>query len=589
MLLVLMSAGCTAPGASACVTDDDGHSVVQQWIEVTLQAVRDDFPAPTVHARNLYHLSAAMWDAWAAFDQDATGVIASIDVEGEEEDQALAISHAADKIARDRYEGSVGGADAIERFDELAAATCVDADPAPGSPGALGIEVADAVLTAFADDGSNAEDGYRGDFTPRNPPLLVSEPGTTLPEPNHWQPLEFEQMVTQNGIPLETTVQEFVGPHWGSVTAFALPDSPDGVPIEAPPPPPFGTDAFTDGILDVIRASSRLDPADGELIDVSPGALGNATLGTDDGHGHAENPVTGQPYERQEVPRADYLRVIAEIWADGPTSETPPGHWNSIAFQTTAAVEEDRHVEGRGEAVSQLEWDVKLALALNGALHDAAVAAWGIKADTDYVRPVSAIRHMAGLGQSSDPSGAAYHPDGLPLEEGLIEVITAESSAPGERHELLADHAREIAIFAWQRLPNFFADGLTTVRWIRGVEWLPYQMATFVTPAFAGYVSGHSTFSRAAAEVLEAFTGDAFFPGGVLELAVAEESLIFEDGPARPFTLQWATYADAADEAGRSRIAGGIHVPADDYQGRIVGAEVGQLAWARAQELFGGS
>ena len=59
--------------------------------------------------------------------------------------------------------------------------------------------------------------------------------------------------------------------------------------------------------------------------------MGNNTLGTNDGTGHAVNPVTGQPYAPQIVPQADFGRVLAEFWADGPHSETPPGHWNVIA------------------------------------------------------------------------------------------------------------------------------------------------------------------------------------------------------------------------------------------------------------------
>ena len=84
-------------------------------------------------------------------------------------------------------------------------------------------------------------------------------------------------------------------------------------------------------------------------------------------------------------------------------------------------------------------------LALNGAVHDAAIAAWGVKGDYDSVRPISMIRYMGGLGQSSDPNGPSYHADGLPLVPGLIEVITRRVSAPGERHAHLADHVGEIA------------------------------------------------------------------------------------------------------------------------------------------------
>ena len=123
--------------------------------------------------------------------------------------------------------------------------------------------------------------------------------------------------------------------------------------------------------------------------------------------------------------------------------------------------------------------------------------------------------------------------------------------------------------------------------WIRPVEWVPYQQSTFVTPSFAGYVSGHSTFSRAAAEVLTAYTGSEYFPGGVGEQVIATDSLEFEAGPATDITLQWATYYDAADQAGISRIYGGIHVRADDLAGRVMGAEVGRLAWDRAQTFYG--
>ena len=44
------------------------HSVARKWNEATLLAIRNDFARPTVHARNLFHTSVAMYDAWAAYD-----------------------------------------------------------------------------------------------------------------------------------------------------------------------------------------------------------------------------------------------------------------------------------------------------------------------------------------------------------------------------------------------------------------------------------------------------------------------------------------------------------------------------------------
>lgn len=197
------------------------------------------------------------------------------------------------------------------------------------------------------------------------------------------------------------------------------------------------------------------------------------------------------------------------------------------------------------------------------------------------------IRHLAGRGQSSDPGGPSYAPDGLPLVPGLIEVITAGTTATGERHAHLAGHEGDIAVYAYPGPPPTNATGPVGVRWLRGVEWTTYQKRTFVSPAFPGFTSGHSTFSRAAAEIMTAFTGSAFFPGGLAEFrAGANAYLQFERGPTTDVYLQWATYYDAADQAGQSRIASGIHVPADDFDGRVLGSEVGQEAFARALQYW---
>jgi hypothetical protein len=116
-----------------------------------------------------------------------------------------------------------------------------------------------------------------------------------------------------------------------------------------------------------------------------------------------------------------------------------------------------------------------------------------------------------------------------------------------------------------------------------------YQLPTFVTPAFAGYVSGHSTFSRAAAEVLTAFIGNEYFPAGMYEWRVAPGALKIDTGPARGVSLQWATYYDAADAAGISRLYMGIHIAPDDLEGRKIGSACGKGAWKLARRYFDGS
>lgn len=575
-------------------------TVARRWNEVLLDAIRRDVPAPTVHARNLFHTSAAMWDAWAAFDENAAGVF--VDEKHSARDVTAArneaISYAAFRVLESRYLDSIGAVDTIPEFDHLMEALCypIEVTTTEGdTPAALGNRIARTVLDAGLADGSNEAEGYTDpDYEPVNPPLVVDASGTTMTDPNRWQPLRIEEMISQNGILVEDAVQEFIDPHWGYVTGFALRDpGPLGMPIDPGDPPylgdPSSDQAFKDGAVEVLRLSSLLDPAAGEAIDISPGKIGANPLGTQDGMGYPVNPVTGAPYERNQVNQADFARVLAEFWADGPHSETPPGHWNTLANSVSDDLDPDLKIGGGGPLVDRLEWDVKLYLALNGANHDAAVAAWGTKGYYDYVRPISMIRYMGGLGQSSDPNGPSYHPDGLPLVPGLVEVITPAGSAAGERHERLAGHEGEIAVRTYAGNPPDPESGTGGVDWILAEDWVPYQATSFVTPSFAGYVSGHSTFSRASAEVMAAFTGSEFFPGGLGEWTIGAGSLEFETGPDTDVTLQWATYADASDQAGISRLYGGIHVRADDFAGRLMGAEIGRAAWELARQYYGES
>src|SRR5437762_6202550 len=270
---------------------------------------------------------------------------------------------------------------------------------------------------------------------------------------------------------------------------YARPRSQESLQIE-PGQPPIGTPAnaaYKQAAVDVIRRSAELDPADGQTIDIGLDGLGNNPLGTNDGHGYTVNPLTGQAYAPERVLQADFARVLAEFWADGPNSETPPGHWNVIANTVSDSPGLASRI-GPG-AASRLRWDVKLYFALNGSVHDAAIAAWGIKRAYQSVRPISMIRYLAGQGQSSNRSLPSYDPEGVPLVPGLTELITPESSAPGQRHAALADHVGEIAIRAWRGSPKD-AGQTSGVGWILGSRWVPYQKPTFVTPAFPGWVSG---------------------------------------------------------------------------------------------------
>ena len=314
VLLVGLTGACSFGGGSTSadyVRDDctprprEGHSVARVWDEALLHAIERDTPAPTVHARNLFHVSAAMWDAWAAYDPQADGwlVREKADADDAKAARETALSYAAYRLLLHRYSYASG---LQETFDELVSTLeglCYRLDYVEtegDSPAALGNRIAAAYIERGREDGANEPLRYADPtYKPSNSPLVVDDPGTKMSDPNSWQPLALARIVAQNGIPQPGSVQSFVGPHWGHVQAFALPASDAGVPIDPGAPPRLEGDAgrgYKRDALTVISRSAELDPRNGVTLDIGPGARGGNSLGANDGHGHDVNPATGKPY-----------------------------------------------------------------------------------------------------------------------------------------------------------------------------------------------------------------------------------------------------------------------------------------------------
>ena len=477
------------------------------------------------------------------------------------------------------------------------------------------------MLAFGAQDGSNEANNYANQhYEPVNPDMFIETVAGNpfLTQPNRWQSINLSTFVGQSGV-TESETPPFLSPEWGQVTPFGLPDSVKTVNVRDGWPytvwldqgaPPLVSLTYTDGMNDpylwgfsmVLRWSEHLDPTDGVMVDISPATIGNVDpalfdLGYDEydqfynwedggdaSEGRAINPKTGQPYEPQIVPRGDYGRVLAEFWADGPDSETPPGHWYTILNTVMDHPEFVPKWKGEGPTMSAFDWTVCAYFTLGGALHDAAIAAWSHKGWYDYIRPVSALRWMQGRGQCTDPNLPNFDNVGLPLVPGFCELVEA-----GDADFPSPADVDKLKIRAWMG-PDYIDNpdvDEAGVGWILAEDWWPYQRPSFVTPPFAGYVSGHSTFSRAAAEILTAITGDEYFPGGMGEfVAPANDFLVFEEGPSQDIVLQWATYRDASDQCSLSRIWGGIHPPADDLPGRRIGLAVAEHALNRALPLI---
>ena len=212
----------------------------------------------------------------------------------------------------------------------------------------------------------------------------------------------------------------------------------------------------------------------------------------------------------------DKQKVIAEYWADGPGTYTPPGHWCEIA-QFIAQCKKYGNYDC-----------IKLFFALCNALLDASIACWECKRYYDSVRPITAVREL---------------------------YRGKDIQAWGGPHK-----------------------GTQT---IKGENFQPY----IATPPFAEHVSGHSNFSRSAAVILQCYTGSDHFDGCI---EIKKGSSAIEPGttPKQDINLEWPTFTDAAEQAGLSRLYGGIHFTKGNKEGQNLGEQIGNNAWQKAKFYF---
>lgn len=509
-------------------------TVVVQWNEVMLSAIRTGKPRPIVVARQMFMIHSAMYDAWSLYDEKAIPTVLDPNLrrplaEHTYANKAEAVSQAAYQLLLhffpDYEKNTLAFGNLLKHLGYAPASISDESTPA-----GIGYLAAQAIMADRRDDGSNEANNYADITSEKYPELYKSvnaadptasnAPGGVGFDSNRWQPLRVPNgalrdaalnPIFDNADPATYSDQVYLGPHWGAVRPFALTS---GEQFRPSAPPQFGSaEPYTD-------------------------ALGNT--------------MTNDEAYRQQVSQVlvisanltDEEKIVAEFWADGPRSETPPGHWNALAHGVSYR---DHHT---------LDDDIKMFFALNGAVFDASITAWEAKRAYDYVRPISAIRNLY-AGQT---------------------------------------------IQAWGG-PNQGAQDIPVE------AWLPYQALDFVTPPFAEYISGHSTFSAASAEVLTRFTGSNRFYDGVTVLfnedfnrdgvpdllgeyiAPANAPVganKFENVPAAPVILHWATFQEAADEAGISRLYGGIHFQDGDLRGRAAGRQVGAQAYALAESYWNG-
>ena len=155
-------------------------SAARRWIEVLLQAIRNDYARPTVHARNLFHISAAMYDAWAAYDPSDQPAspwllgrtragshcgLGEIPIPEDVEDaRQTALSYAVYRLIRHRFDASPGAGQIIRDAEALMGHFGYDVDVDDTDldlgPAALGNHIGRCYIDFGLVDGANEVNDY---------------------------------------------------------------------------------------------------------------------------------------------------------------------------------------------------------------------------------------------------------------------------------------------------------------------------------------------------------------------------------------------------------------------------------------------
>ena len=224
-----------------------GKSIARKWIEILLDAIRNDLARPPVHARNLFHLSSIFYDSFVIKERvsnqkNLTPYLLNKTVNGsnftfefpesfdDNYDEYLEkiISYSSYNFIKHRFKNSVGQSKTLRSLDSLMVILDYDInfndnDYRSGDPKSVGNYLAELYIDyGFVDNSNEINDYSSNYYKPINPPLDLSKNGNPdIIDPNRWQPLKILNFIDQSGNLIEG-IPEFISPEWGNVLPFAL-------------------------------------------------------------------------------------------------------------------------------------------------------------------------------------------------------------------------------------------------------------------------------------------------------------------------------------------------------------------------------
>ena len=457
------------------ITDSNIRAIITQACNLLLQWIITTKKGPTVTARALYIWAMIPATAWNWIQSGATSIAGTHDTWNWDTRSANALStrnsfiwltHALADLMENTftglnasslrtYEQGVFGWSSAEQTAEVSAVRALAGWSTYQSAWTVW-------LTARNEDGS--DDAIKNQPAEAQVPNINSEIQTdsatfpTLPNPATWTPLKIPSKARQ----------KYATFGWGNVRSTGI-----TTPMEE--------------VLDTVANDTYKTGSerDAEIDDVM----------------------------RRTGTLTDTQKVIAEFWAGGPNTVTPPGMMMWIWQQ---------YISAQTPSISKTVFS-GLDLAIH--LFEGSRVTWRNKARKNQSRPIQEIRIR----------------------------------------------------YAGQTLTSW--DGST----VDGALWTPYQEVDFVTPPFADFPSGHSHFSQAFANTMNAWFGPSIpvtrvtkttlsmlspaFAGvasqtgtlGEYTFPAGKSQIQMGTVPASNVNLSWSTWQDIANSAGISRLYGGIH------------------------------
>jgi hypothetical protein len=299
----------------------------------------------------------------------------------------------------------------------------------------------------------------------------------TLPQPNKWTPLQFG-----------ASKKNYLTPEWGTKNKGILSD---------------------DDFKELLDTTDQLFPSDSQY--------------------------ESEMKETQEITQnlTNEQKVVAEFWAGGPGTVTPPGMW--VVFLD---------IYLRSNCISLLT-EIKSYSILCTGLYQSSICAWRLKRDHLQARPIQKIRQYENGNPLSQPwNNQILGQYWLPYQE--LNFVTPPFPDFVSGHSTFSSSSAKLFCYLFQ------TDTINLKNPVINNDILQY-----LSPVLTNTVnfSLNNTF---------------IFP----------DTSTIEDGvPSTAINLNWNTWNDMARSSGKSRLYGGIHVESSNQGGQLLGSNIADKIW----------